>query len=153
MLREYFLALLYISVFVSIALSLAHSGFRRVTSMGAGVLLLCATLLPLVDILGDFSIDNSLSGVLDGIDCDATDSAIELAFEEAVAEYIADGYGVSSECVRVRADGFDIGSLSAERIYVTLSGEALLIDFNRLEEEVGSTFASGGECEVSVSLG
>ena len=153
MLREYFLALVYISVFVSVALSLAHPSFRSVTSLGAGALLICATLLPLVDIIGDFEAGDPLSGVMDSIDSEATDSAIELAFEQAVAEHIADSYGVSADCIRVRADGFDIGSLSAERIYVTLSGEALLIDFIRLEEEVGATFASGGECEVSVSLG
>ena len=110
-------------------------------------------MLPLVDLLGSFDIDKTLNGIFDGFNYEASDSAIELAFEDAIREKIADDYGVSKECVLVRADGFDIGSLSAERIFVTLSGEAVFLDYKRIEEEVCSNFTRGGECEVSVNIG
>ena len=82
-----------------------------------------------------------------------SDSAIELAFEDGIAEYIADEYGVSRDNVAVFVDGFDMGSLTAERIYVTLSGRAALIDCKSVEKRLCDEFTRGGECEVTLKLG
>ena len=66
----------------------------------------------------------------------ATDSSIELAFENGIAEYIAEEYAVDTSAVLVNVDGFDMASLRAERIYVTLSGEAILLDYKKIEKEL-----------------
>ena len=63
-----------------------------------------------------------------------SDDAIELAFEDGVAAYISDRYGVERECIKVMADGFSLEKLQAERIYVTLSGKAALLDYKRIEK-------------------
>ena len=115
--------------------------------------MICAVLLPLVDIIRDFDIEKSIDSIFDGIDYDAPDSAIELAFEEGVAEYISAEYGVAASNVEVHADGFDIATLKAVRIYVTLSGKAIVLDYKRIEKEVKAQFTLDGECEVSLSLG
>ena len=153
MLREYFINTVGVALAISLALSITHPRLKKATAFSFGVLTICAVLLPLVDLLGGFDIDKTLNGIFDGFNYEASDSAIELAFEDAIREKIADDYGVSKECILVRADGFDIGSLSAERIFVTLSGEAVFLDYKRIEEEVSSDFTRGGECEVSVNIG
>lgn len=153
MLREYFVGVIGIALLASFLLAITHPKAKGVTKFGTGVLLICTVLLPMVDILSGFDINKSIDGILDGIDYEATDSAIELAFEDAVAEYVADKYGVARECVTARADGFDIGTLRAERIYVTLFGEAVFLDYKRIESDVMTEFTNGGECEVFLSLG
>ena len=42
--------------------------------------------------------------------------------------------------------------LRAERIYVTLSGRAVFLDYKKIEDEVRSEFTNGGECEVSLKI-
>ena len=153
MLREYFIGVLGLALLLSILLSLSHPRLTAVTRFGAGVLLFSAVLLPLVDIIDDFDIDSALDGIAGGIDYEVGDSAIEMAFEDGVAEYIAKKYGVDRECVGVNADGFDISTLTADRIYVTLSGKGLLLDYKMIEAEVVSEFTRGGDCEVSFGIG
>ena len=153
MLKEYFIGVITLTLFVAVAFGVSHPRLRNAVSFGGGILLVCGILLPIVDILRDFEVDETLDGIFDGIDFDATDSAIELAFENGVAEHIASSYGIPCECVSVRADGFDIASLTAERIYVTLSGKGTLLDYKRIEKEVGAEFAPRGYCEVYISFG
>lgn len=153
MLREYFIGVISVATVITLALGIAHPKLKSATVFGSGALMICSILLPLVDIIRDFDIEKSIDGIFDGVDYDATDSAIELAFEEGVAEYISTEYGVSVSNVEVHADGFDIAILKAARIYVTLSGDAIVLDYKRIEEEVKAQFTLGGECEVSLSLG
>ena len=150
---NYFGGLLALCVFVSVALGVAHPRMKKAISFGAGVLIICAIMLPLVDILVSFKSDNALDGLFDNINYDATDNAIELAFEEGLAEYVSLKYDVDQGDVLVKADGFDMEKLRAERIYVTLAGKAVLIDYKSLEDEIGKQFTFSGECEVSISLG
>ena len=153
MLREYFLGLISLSVFISLLIGIAHPRMISSVRIGAGVLVICAFLLPIVDIIRGLEIDRELDGILDGLDYDSTDSAIELAFESGVSQYVAEEYGVKPECVMVRVDGFDISSLSARRIYVTLSGEAVFLDYKRIEADLSESFCPSGECEVMIDLG
>lgn len=153
MLREYFISVISVATVIALALGIAHPKLKGATVFGSGALMICAVLLPLVDIIRDFDIEKSIDGIFDGIDYDAPDSAIELAFEEGVAEYISAEYGVAASNVEVHADGFDIATLKAVRIYVTLSGEAIVLDYKRIEKEVKAQFTLDGECEVSLSLG
>lgn len=153
MLDGYFIGTLTVILFAAVLLWVAHTSLKGVTALGMGAVIICAVLLPLVDIIRDIDVEDALENIFDGIDYDATDSAIELAFEDAVAQYIADEYGVSADCVNVRADGFDIATLTAQRVYITLTGEGVTVDYKRMEEEVISRFTAGGECEVSISFG
>ena len=152
MLREYFADVLGIALIASFALALVHPRLGGITRFGAGILVISVVLLPIVNIFGDLNIKNTLDDIFDGVGYDGSDSAIEIAFEDGVAEYISDKYRVDRQFVRVNADGFDISTLTAERIYVTLSGRALLLDYKRIESEVAEEFTVGGECEVLFEL-
>ena len=154
MLKEYFEGILLLVAFVALALGVAHPKLRNATSFSAGVLIICAILLPIVDIIRDIDKKYSIDDLLSDMEyADATDDAIELAFEEGISVYIADKYGVNKGDVLVMADGFDIGSMKAERIYITLSSKASLLNYKKIEEEIEKEFTQGGECEVSLKIG
>jgi hypothetical protein len=111
-------------------------------------------MLPLVDIIRDFDANDFYDKILDDVEfTGATDSSIELAFEEGIADYVSGRWGIDRDYVRVSVDGFDMESLTAERIYVTLSGKGLLVDYKRIEEALVPEFTRDGECEVSLDLG
>jgi hypothetical protein len=153
LLREYFIGIIGLCVFFSLVVGASHPRAALSVRFGAGILAICAFLLPLVDIIANLDIDKTLDGIFDDVDYNATDSAIELAFEDGIAQYLAHEHGVERECISVRVDGFDISSLCAERIYVTLSGRAALLDYKSIEAELVERFTHSGECEVSIGLG
>lgn len=154
LLKEYFVGIITLSVIISVMLAVSHNKLKGVITFGAGILIISAIMLPLVDIIKGFDVNKAFDGVLDGFDYEGkSDDAIELAFEDGVAAYISDRYGVERECIRVMADGFSLEKLQAERIYVTLSGKAALLDYKRIEKDIADEFTSGGECEVSLNIG
>ena len=154
MLREYFIGVFSLGIFIAVALGVSHLKLKGSVTFGAGILLISAILLPLVDIIKDNSIDNMLNNMMHEIEYEGkTDDVIELAFEEGVAEYIAEKYSVSGECVSVNADGFSLEKLKAQRIYVNLSIKAATVDYKRIEREIAEEFTLGGECEVSICIG
>ena len=154
MLSGYFSATLTTCIFIAVLLNLAHPRLKSASVFGAGILLVCVIMLPLVDIIEDFSIEEYLEEICDGVKYDdVSDSDIELAFEEGIALYVAEEYGVGREYVTVGVDGFDIESLRADRIYVTFSGTAIGVDYKKVEADLIKKFTDGGECEVSLRLG
>jgi hypothetical protein len=154
LLNGYFSTAITACVFISVALGLAHPRMRSVTALGAGVLIICVILLPLVDIFSDFDINSTLDGLVNDMKYeDMSDDAIELAFEQGIAEAVAERYGTDRAHVSVAVDGFDMSALTAERIYVTLSGKAALLDYKSIEAWLVDEFTNGGECEVRIRLG
>lgn len=154
MLSQYFHGVFTLCTFIALALAVAHPRLRIASNFGAGILMICAILLPLVDIIRDFNAQNVVDDILGEFQYDgATDSSIELAFESGISEYVAQKHDVDADCVKVMVDGFDMESLKAKRIYVTLSGDAVRLDYKRIERELAAEFTLGGECEVSLKIG
>ncbi len=153
MLKVYFTDVMYLCTFIAVAVGISHPRLKKSTTFGAGVLLICVILLPLVDIIKDIDVKIDLEEYLENVESEASDDALEAAFEEGIREYISSEYTVDKEFITVMADGFDLECLRAERIYVTLSGKAALLDYKRMELRIESEFTKGGECEVSVKLG
>ena len=154
MLKEYFEGVMILASFVALVVGVSHPRLKSATNFSAGVLIMCAILLPLVGIIKDIDKKYSIDDLFSVIEYeDTTDGAIELAFEEGIALYIVDKYDVKSEDVLVMADGFDIENMRAERIYITLSSRAALLDYKKIEEEIAKEFTYGGECEVSLEIG
>ena len=154
LLKEYFIGVLSLGVLIAIALGVSHPRLKSSVTFGAGILIISAIMLPLVDIIKDIDIENSLDKLLNQYEYEGkTDDAIEAAFEDGVAEYIADRYGVDVSSVTVMADEFRLDDISADRIYVSLSGKAALLDYKKIEREIAAEFTKGGECEVSISIG
>ena len=153
MLKLYFTDVVYLSAFIALAVGASHPGMKKSTEFSAGLLFICIILLPLVDIIKDIDVRINTEDYLGNIEAEVTDDALELAFEEGIREYISGEYRVDRELITVMADGFDLECMRAEKIYVTLSGKAALVDYKRIEKEVEKEFTKSGECEVSVKLG
>ena len=154
MVKEYFEGVMVLLTFVSLAMGVSHPKLKNATTFSVGVLITCAIMLPLVSIIEDIDKKYSIDDLLSNIEySDVADDTIELAFEEGIAIYIADKYSVNSEDVLVMADGFDIGVMKADRIYITLTSKAALLDYKKIEEEIAKEFTKGGECEVSLKIG
>ena len=153
MLKTYCTDVLGVATFLAIGSAVAHQRFKTVTGFGVGIVMICVIFLPLVDIFADFDIYKEMESLIGDVEYDVTDSAVEMAFEEGIREYVASEYSVCAECVGVTADGFDLEIMRAERIYVTLSGKGIYLDYKRIETDVSEKFTKGGECEVSLKLG
>lgn len=153
MLKAYFANAIYLSAFIALTVGVSHTRMKKSTEFGAGVLLICIILLPLVDIIKDIDVKIDVGDYLENIETEAADDVLELAFEEGIREYISDEYRLDRELIIVMVDGFDLECMRAERIYITLSGKAALADYKGIEKEVGKEFTKSGECEVSVKLG
>ena len=153
MLKLYFTDVVYLSAFIALAVGASHPRMKKSTEFSAGLLLICIILLPLVNIIKDIDVRINTEDYLGNIEAEVTDDALELAFEEGIREYISGEYRVDRELITVMADGFDLECMRAEKIYVTLSGKAALVDYKRIEKEVEKEFTKSGECEVSVKLG
>ena len=152
MLKEYLIGALISCLALALAVSLSHPKMSEVTRIGAGVLVICVVMLPFIDIIRSYDNDDLFSELLSKIESDSTDSNIELSFEEGIARYIESEYSLSAGCVGVSVDGFDLETLRCQRVYVTLSGEALKLDYKRLSEEISEMFTHSGECEVSLDI-
>ena len=145
MYEGYFEGILILSSLFAMASGLVHPRLKNATAFGMGVLLFCSIMLPLVDIISDINGDSLFNELELDIDYNATDDMIEEAFERGISEYVADKYAVDVKLVSVKADGFDMEKMRADRIYVTLSGKAALLDFKKIEDEICQEFTSGGE--------
>ena len=153
MLREYIIRLLIIATFVAFATAVAHPGLRQATGFATGILVICAIMLPLVDIIKDINLNFDVDEYLGSTKNEQPEDVIKVAFEDGIREYISVEYGVDESLVIVLADGFDMSKMRAERIYVTLMGKAALLDYKRIEEMIEREFTNNGECEVSVKIG
>ena len=153
MLKAYFGDVMYLSVFIALAVGISHPRLKRPLSFGAGVLIICVILLPLVDIIKDIDIKIDTKDYLENIETNLSDDALEMAFEEGIREYISGEYKVDKDLITVMADGFDLECMRAERIYVTLVGRAAMLDYKMIESVVEKEFTKEGECEVSLRLG
>lgn len=148
MLKEYFGVTVRVLTVAALALTLMHKKMDKVTRMAIGIVVICAIMSPFVDIIRENGLDFDWESELDYMDGEVNDEAIELAFEEGIGAYICDLYGISASCVKVNVDGLDMSKMRAERIYVTLLSEGMLVDYRALEYELIEEFTDGGECEV-----
>ena len=151
MFEKYATESLKLLVFIAIALNFTHPKQSKVAGMSVGMVLLCAIMLPFVDIIDktDWKISNFTKPEIGETE---NFEVMEKVFEDAVATYISEFYGIDRSDVKVMADGFDIELMRAERIYVTLSGKALTLDYRSLETKIESEFTDEGRCEVEFDI-
>ena len=153
MVKEYTVLVLKLSAFIGIAINLAHPKQSKIMRLALGIVLISAIMLPLIDII---TVNNSnviIFPTPDEVDVEMNDEMIEIAFEEGIGKYISSKYFLSEDEVKVNADGFDFSVMKATRIYVTLCGKGVCIDYRKLEDEIAKEFTRGGICEVELNIG
>lgn len=153
MLLEYTVLVLKLSVFIGIAVNLAHVRQARVIRLALGIILLSAIMLPIVDIIDENGVKIDEIKLPSFNDEDVNDETVKGAFEDGIRDYICSEYSLLQTEVRVTCDGFDLSTLSAEKIYVTLSGSGMYVDYRRLEGVIAEEFTRGGACEIEFDIG
>ena len=153
LLKEYAIIVLKLSLFISIALNLSHPKQERVMRISLGIILLSVIMLPFVDIIVDNGFKLKLPEVSGDVNTEMSDDVIEVSFEDGIRKYICASYDLADCDVRVMADGFDLSSMTAERLYVTLSGKGVYIDYRGLSDHLAKEFTRGGECRIELNIG
>ena len=115
------------------------------------VILLFAVLSPLPSLISEIP-TISLPSIPDGtVEGDAEYIRVtESAFEEGIAEMLAERYSLLPESFAVKLYGFDFSGMRAERIIVTLRGTAVTCDPLAVERYINSLDI--GECHAEVGI-
>ena len=152
---EYVLGLVAISSIVGMCSFISYGDAEdRYLKMAASLLIVYSMVLPVVTLVRDafqydFYVDLPDS-VADSINDTQLSDDAEAAFCEGIKKYICADFSLSSDEVSVKAFGFDVINMRAEKIKVILRGRAVLADNRAIAEEI---VASGlGECEVELSV-
>ena len=122
----------------------------RASRTALGVILLAALSALLSDVALELK-DITYSGSLEYEDAEGADFAEQSmsdALERGIRLAVAEKFSFSEENVFVECRGFDLETVSAERISITLSGRAALADIRAVREYVEGEGL--GDCEVRV---
>lgn len=141
----------YVTVLLAVALSfavlseLSPKKFKEPISLLLGLLFLMSLIAPLpsaLEAVGDgiSSLPDFSEGELDG--GDYYDTAL-FALEEGVRCAVSEQFSLDKENVQVKIYGFQAQSMSAETVYVTLTGKGAFADYKAIESFVESIFKGG----------
>ncbi|MBQ7363029.1 MAG: hypothetical protein IJW48_05810 [Clostridia bacterium] len=150
--KEYLISGITLSLITAIATHLSHRELLPPVKMAAGAVLLSFVLVPLGGIftalseleLPSFSFGDAVSGSVGEVG--------EEAFSEGVAKALAQRFGASEENFVVRCEGFDLETLSADKIVVVMSGSAALLDYRAIENYIEENLEVR-ECECKIEIG
>ena len=152
---EYVLGLVAISSIVGICSFISYGDAEdKYLKIASSLLIVYSIALPVVTLVKDafrydFYVDLP-DIVADSINDTQLSGDAEAAFCEGIKEYICADFSLSADEVSVKAFGFDVINMRAEKIKVILRGKALLADNRAIAEEIE---AGGlGECEVELSV-
>lgn len=152
MLNKYALNALKFLVFIGIALNVIHPKQIRITRLTLGVIVLSAVMLPFVDIMDKNKVFDAFTPTVSDEES-MGDDMIERLYEDAIKEYVAQLCKIDNADVKVTVDGLDVSSMKAKRIYVSLSGKGITVDYRNLETRLANEFTNGGDCKVELDIG
>lgn len=147
-------AYVYIAVSISaVALasfSMYDQGTQKASRFALGIILFAALISPITSaVSGLLSIDFNDTGGY--VESSAVDKTLQEAFCEGIRRTVAEGFSLKADCVAVGVSGFDCEKMSADKIFVTLSGSAALTDIRAVESFVSDLGV--GKCILEVRLG
>ena len=152
---EYLGFLITASAVVALGGLTSHGGRSQgIVKLALGVMLLSVSVVPLISAVTDAVDDANLifsesapSGEISGSIYEKT---AEDAFCEGVKKLAVSEFSIANSDVEVRAFGFKVGEMRADRVKIILSGSAVHADYRSLcsrIEELGL-----GECEVELEI-
>ncbi len=151
--KEYLIAVVLISAMVSLASHfLAGTDAARYGRLALSVVLLFAVLSPLTSLVHTLPELPSLSvPPAEEGDTPLYEARAEAAFCEGIRAAVCEKFLLDASALSVRAEGFDITAMRAERIRILLSGNAILADSFAIAAFVQEQGL--GECEVEIEIG
>ena len=147
---EYLVSLTVMGALVSLSLALSYKDDAALKG-ALMILLLYIFTVPLINAVKDFDIN---SPVLDLEYAEEYEGQLEsvtrAAYENGIRMYIADKFSLDAADISVKAEGYDVSAVKAERISVVLSGEARMADYRAIEE--GLKKNGFDNCEVKIAF-
>lgn len=144
--KEYLLFIIVLAAVLDLLLHFSNEKFKDISQGALGLILILAILLPLPGIYKKISGELQFSSpeIFEG------DDICLSAFEEGIAQYLTDRWGLKREDVEVEAVGFLREEMRAEKILISLHGKAALSDYKRIEKELSELGL--GEVEVKIEI-
>ena len=144
--KEYLFLIIVLAAVLDLLLHFSNEKFKDISQGALGLILILAILLPLPGIYKKISgeIQFSSPEISEG------DDICLSAFEEGIAQYLSDRWGLKREDVEVEAVGFLREEMRAEKILISLHGKAALSDYKRIEKELSELGL--GEVEVKIEI-
>ena len=151
--KGYLISVLLICALVSLASHfLCETAAARYGRLALAVVLLWAVISPLSDLISGLSEFPSLPDfpAEEGVD-PLYEARAREAFCEGVCAAVCEKFSLSASDVSVRAEGFDVQAMRAEKIFVLLKSKGIFSDSFAIAAFVE---AEGlGECEVEIEIG
>ena len=146
---EYLVSLTVMGALISLSLALAYRDDGAL-KVALTVLLLYVFTVPLIGAVRDLDLNiptldygySEYEGQLEDVSC--------AAYENGIRAYIADKYNLDLADISVKADGYDVATVTAKRVSVILSGGARLADYRAIEE--GLKKNGFDSCEVKIAF-
>lgn len=146
---EYFVYIICALATVAFCSFASYGGeSAKYTRFALGAVLLCAVTVPTAAHLKSISLGELSFSDME-ISESYTDGVLEEAYSKGIERAIAEKFSLSEDSVDVVCRGFSGQTVSADFVYVTLSGEAAFSDLPRIRSYVNEKF---GECEVAVKF-
>ena len=152
--KEYLIAVVLISAMVALASHfLGGTDAGRYGRLGLAVVLLWAVLSPLAGLLQSLpsSFPSFSLPETEGTDSPLYAERAQQGFCDGIRAAVCEKFSLSEEELSVRAEGFDMAVMRAERIHILLKGKGVLADGFAIE-----AFIEGenlGDCEVEMEFG
>ena len=150
--KEYLISVVMITSLVALAshfLSGSAEGYGR---LALGIVLLYAVLSPLVSLLSALpSLPSLPDSPQEDTDAPLYEVYAQEGFCRGIAVAVGEKFSVPEALISVRAEGFDVQKMRAEKIHILLRGEAIFADGFSIESYVEGEGL--GDCEVEIEIG
>lgn len=146
--KSYLGDLFALSLIFGILSSVTAPAYKKSVNAALALILSARLLLPLSSLdLGISSTPPSLDDLTQGGEYSEN---VKEAFEYGIRNYLSGELSLDEDCIEVETVGFDVGTMRAERILVTLSKKGALANTKKVKallEEAGL-----GEAEVKIEI-
>ena len=143
---KYLLSITVLAVALDLIEFVSADRYKALTKACVGIILVMAMITPLPALIEKMQEDLDFSEIGD---MQAEDIRIS-AFEDGIAQYISESFGLSRECVSVEAEGFNSDDMKAEKILITLTGSAVASNYKKIESVVNGLGL--GKAEVKIEI-
>ena len=143
---KYLLSITVLAVALDLIEFVSADRYKALTKACVGIILVMAMITPLPALIEKMQEDLDFSEIGD---MQAEDIRIS-AFEDGIAQYISESFGLSRECVSVEAEGFNSDDMKAEKILITLTGSAVAANYKKIESVVNGLGL--GKAEVKIEI-
>ncbi len=149
--KEYLFGCIILSLISAVLTETVPSSLEPGVKSAVGVGLVVFATIPLGSMISSI-LTNPVPDIpsLDGSESSFYETS-ESAYKEGVALLLADKYSCQKSDFAVTVDGFNAESLSAECIHITLSGDAVLLDYRALSEYVTESLKVV-KCDVQIEF-